>query len=58
MKFTTSAKKISAVITAALAAVALAPMTAMAAPTSGTDVADSTLTVNDLLNGDTVDCRR
>lgn len=54
MKFTTSAKKISAVITAALAAVALAPMTAMAAPTSGTDVADSTLTVNDLLNGDTV----
>mgnify|MGYP001020899599 CR=1 FL=1 len=37
MKFTTSAKKISAVITAALAAVALAPMTAMAAPTSGTE---------------------
>ena len=49
-----AAKRCGPALALAVAALSLAPPAALAAPTSPTDVADTTLTVGDLLPGDTV----
>ena len=50
----TALHKLGAAFAALAVAVSLAPATALATPTSATDVADSTVTITDLLEGDTV----
>lgn len=48
-------KKPVSVVMASAMALAMTPAMAMAAPTSGTDVADTQVTINGLLNGDKVE---
>lgn len=50
----TALHKLGAAVAALAVAASLAPAMALAAPTSATDVADSTVTITDLLAGDTV----